>query len=178
MAVYPYPAHLVAVGTMKDGSPCTLRPIRSEDADELQRFVREELSDESRFNRFMSTLKQLPPGLLVRFTQLDYAREMALVATVGTDAGEHIAGVARYTANPDAASCEFAISIGDRWQGKGLGYQLMDALFKAARDASLTTMEGEILASNTHMLGLMRKLGFEVRVHPDDASLKWVVRAL
>uniref|UniRef100_UPI0035B34AF6 GNAT family N-acetyltransferase n=1 Tax=Chitinimonas sp. TaxID=1934313 RepID=UPI0035B34AF6 len=178
MAVYPYPTHLVAKGKLKDGLPCVMRPIRPEDADELQRFVRDELSEESRFNRFMSTLKQLPPSLLVRFTQLDYAREMALVVTVSEGGAEHITGVARYTANPDAASCEFAISIGDRWQGKGLGYQLMHALFMAALDSGLHTMEGEILASNTHMLGLMRKLGFEVRPHPDDMSLKWVVRTL
>jgi acetyltransferase len=178
MAVHPYPAHLVTEGQLKDGSPCVLRPIRPEDADELQRFVREELSDESRFNRFMSTLKQLPPSLLVRFTQLDYAREMALVVTVEEDGIPHMAGVARYTANPDAASCEFAISIGDRWQGRGLGYQLMSTLFLAALDAGLSTIEGEILGTNSQMLGLMRKLGFEIRQHPDDPTLKWVVRSL
>ena len=102
MAVHPYPAHLLARGQLKDGSACVFRPIRPEDADELQRFVREELSDESRFNRFMSTLKQLPPSMLVRFTQLDYAREMAVVAMREEDGVERMAGVARYTANPDA----------------------------------------------------------------------------
>lgn len=178
MAVHPYPAHLLARGQLKDGSACVFRPIRPEDADELQRFVREELSDESRFNRFMSTLKQLPPSMLVRFTQLDYAREMAVVAMREEDGVERMAGVARYTANPDAASAEFAISIGDRWQGKGLGAQLMTTLFNAALDAGLDTIEGDILASNAPMLGLMKKLGFAIRPHPDDASLKWVVKPL
>ncbi|QDQ29312.1 bifunctional acetate--CoA ligase family protein/GNAT family N-acetyltransferase [Chitinimonas arctica] len=178
MAVHPYPAHLITPGRLKEGGACIFRPIRPEDADELQRFVREELSDASRFNRFMSTLKQLSPGMLVRFTQLDYAREMAVVACVTENAGERMAGVARYTANPDATSCEFAISIADRWQGRGLGSQLMHALFHAARDAGLTSMEGDILASNDAMLGLMGKLGFDIRVHPDDAALKWVVKVL
>lgn len=178
MAIHPYPAHLVTHGQLKGGEACTFRPIRSEDAVELQRFVREELSEESRFNRFLSTLKQLPPNMLVRFTQLDYAREMAVVAVVEEAGAEHIAGVSRYTVNPDAASCEFAISIGDRWQGKGLGSQLMDALCRAALDSGLDSVEGEVLASNSPMLGLMRKLGFEVRPHPDDAMLKWVVKSL
>lgn len=178
MAVHPYPAHLLAHGRLKSGAACAFRPIRPEDADELQRFVGEELSEQSRFNRFMNTLKQLSPGMLVRFTQLDYAREMALVATVEEGGIERMAGVARYTANPDAASCEFAISIGDRWQGMGLGSQLMEALFNAARDAGLSTIEGDILGSNTAMLGLMRKLGFDVRAHHEDASLKWVVKQL
>jgi len=178
MAIHPYPSHLVTRGQLKDGSGCVFRPIRPEDADELQRFVREELSDESRFNRFMSTLKQLPPSMLVRFTQLDYAREMAVVAVVELEGQERILGVARYTANPDAASCEFAISISDRWQGKGLGAQLMQALFHAARDAGLSSIEGDILGSNVPMLGMMRKLGFELKPHPDDATLKWVVKRL
>ncbi|WP_269533534.1 bifunctional acetate--CoA ligase family protein/GNAT family N-acetyltransferase [Chitinimonas sp. BJYL2] len=178
MAIHPYPSHLQTHGKLKDGSECVFRPIRPEDAEELQRFVREDLSEESRFNRFMSALKQLPPSLLVRFTQLDYAREMAVVAAVGSGSEERMAGVARYMANPDAASCEFAISIADRWQGMGLGSQLMMALFDAARDAGLSTIEGDILASNTPMLGLMKKLGFDIRPHPDDVSLKWVVKAL
>ncbi|WP_199065639.1 bifunctional acetate--CoA ligase family protein/GNAT family N-acetyltransferase [Chitinimonas sp. BJB300] len=178
MAVHPYPVHLVAHGYLKDSTACVFRPIRPEDADELQRFVREELSDESRFNRFMSTLKQLPPSMLVRFTQLDYAREMAVVATVEIGDKVQMVGVTRYTANPDAASAEFAISIADRWQGKGLGAQLMMALFNAARDAGLCTIEGDILASNSPMLGMMKKLGFDIRPHPDDATLRWVVKSL
>ncbi|GAB3264234.1 bifunctional acetate--CoA ligase family protein/GNAT family N-acetyltransferase [Chitinimonas naiadis] len=178
MAIHPYPAHLITRGQLKGGEDCVFRPIRPEDADELQQFVRERLSDESRFNRFMSTLKQLPPSMLVRFTQLDYAREMAVVAAVELKGAERILGVARYTANPDAASCEFAISIADQWQGKGLGAQLMMALFNAARDAGLGSIEGDILGSNAPMLGMMRKLGFDVRAHPDDATLKWVVKTL
>jgi acetyltransferase len=178
MPIYPYPAHLVTHRRMKDGRPCTLRPIRPEDADELQRFVREEMSDQSRFNRFLSTLKQLPASMLVRFTQLDYAREMALVVVVEDDDAQTMTGVARYTANPDAASCEFAIAIGDQWQGHGLGVLLMEALFHAAHDAGMSTIEGEVLGSNAPMLGLMHKLGFVVRAHPDDPMLRWVVKAL
>jgi acetyltransferase len=178
MAIYPYPSHLVTHKRLKSGERCVLRPIRPEDADELQRFVREEMSDQSRFNRFLSTLKQLPPNMLARFTQLDYAREMALVVMLEDETDAAMVGVARYTANPDATSCEFAISIGDRWQGRGLGSLLMEALCHAAKDAGLSTIEGEVLSSNTPMLTLMRRLDFVVQLHPDDAMLRWVVRAL
>ncbi|MFC4161053.1 bifunctional acetate--CoA ligase family protein/GNAT family N-acetyltransferase [Chitinimonas lacunae] len=174
MAIHPYPSHLVREGQLRDGLAYTLRPIRPEDAEMEQRFVREELSEQSRFNRFMGTVKQLTKPLLVRLTQLDYAREMALIAV----AGEQMLGVARFSVNPDFDSCEFAIAIGDRWQGRGLGNQLMNALFEAARGMELTTMEGDILASNSPMLGLMKKLGFDIRPHPDDPQLKWVVKRL
>lgn len=176
MAIHPYPSHLVRQGRLRDGPAYTLRPIRPEDAEMEQRFVIEELSDQSRFNRFMGTVKQLTKPLLVRLTQLDYAREMALIAV--EEGAETMLGVARFSVNPDFDSCEFAIAIADRWQGRGLGGQLMEALFDAARGMELSTMEGDILASNAPMLGMMKKLGFEIRPHPDDAALKWVVKRL
>ncbi|WP_028449270.1 bifunctional acetate--CoA ligase family protein/GNAT family N-acetyltransferase [Chitinibacter tainanensis] len=177
MAIHPYPAHLASITQLKNGMPMCLRPIRPEDAALIAEFVRN-LSDESRYNRFMNTLKTLPQALLARFTQLDYTREMAIVATVEAHAGEMIIGVARFTANPDRDSCEFAVVISDDWQGKGLGVRLMDALFNAARDMNLKVIEGEVLTSNKTMLAFMKHLGFSIQTHPDDDGLKWVVKQL
>lgn len=178
MAIHPYPSHLIRDITLKDGSRCVIRPIRPEDADALQHFVQQDMSEESRFNRFLSPLKQLSPRLLARFTQLDYAREMALVISQTEGEQEHMRGVARYTVNPDATTCEFALAIADRCQGQGMGKQLMLALFAAAVDEGLRSIEGEVLQTNRPMLGLVKGLGFTVKPHPEDASLKWVVRGL
>ncbi|MBM5571383.1 MULTISPECIES: bifunctional acetate--CoA ligase family protein/GNAT family N-acetyltransferase [Deefgea] len=177
MAIHPYPAHLAQITQLKNGLPMVLRPIRPEDADLIALFI-SKLSDESRYNRFMSTLKSLPQAMLARFTQLDYTREMAIVATVETSAGTEIIGVARFTANPDRDSCEFAVVISDQWQGLGLGGRLMGALFVAARDMGLSVIEGEVLTSNKTMLTFMKHLGFTIGKHPEDDSLKWVVKPL
>lgn len=177
MAIHPYPSDLVRHAQLKDGSPFTIRPIRPEDADMQQAFVRA-MSEESRYNRYMSAIKQLSQSTLVRFTQLDYAREMAIVAATQVDDHEVMMAVARYTVNADFESCEFAIEVGDDWQGHGLGTRLMEALFDAARAQGLTLMEGEVLANNTSMLGLMKKVGFDIKPHPEDHGLKWVVKTL
>ncbi|NHQ87814.1 bifunctional acetate--CoA ligase family protein/GNAT family N-acetyltransferase [Iodobacter sp. HSC-16F04] len=177
MAIHPYPSHLMQLTQLKTGMPMILRPIRPEDADLLIQFV-SRLSDETRYNRYMSVLKSLPQSLLARFTHLDYAREMAIAATVQAGQGEQIIGVARYTANPDKDSCEFAVVIDDAWQGKGLGNRLMEALFTAARDMGLSTIEGEVLTSNKTMLAFMKHLGFTIQTHPEDNGLKWVVKEL
>ncbi|WP_028456145.1 bifunctional acetate--CoA ligase family protein/GNAT family N-acetyltransferase [Chitinilyticum litopenaei] len=177
MAIHPYPAQLMQVTALKNGLPLALRPIRPEDAEMLAAFVAS-LSEESRYNRYMNTLKTLPQAMLARFTQIDYAREMALVATVEGAKGEEIIGVARFTANPDKASCEFAVVTSDQWQGKGLGSRLMEALFAAARDMRLTVIEGEVLSSNKTMLAFMKHLGFSIQPHPEDDGLKWVVKQL
>ncbi|MEO5763910.1 MAG: acetate--CoA ligase family protein, partial [Casimicrobiaceae bacterium] len=98
MAIHPYPVELVADVVLKDGSTLTMRPIRPEDAD-LERAFVHGLSDQSRFFRFFYQLHELTPAMLARFTQVDYDRELALVATAkDARAPESFVGVARYIA--------------------------------------------------------------------------------
>jgi acetyltransferase len=179
MAIMPYPAHLIRAVRLSDDSACTIRPVRPEDADAVQFFV-EHLSPESRYNRYMSSIKQLPQSTLVRFTQLDYDREMALalVKIQADTQSEEMLGFARYTSDPDKTSCEFALVIADSWQGHGIGTLLMQALFETARAQGITQMTGEVLRNNKGMLKLMKKLEFEATRHPEDSDLMWVNKRL
>lgn len=179
MAIMPYPHFLETSAVLKDQTSVFVRPLRPEDADMVQEFVRN-MSDESRYNRFMSTIKQLSQNVLVRFTQLDYDREMALVMVHRPHEGaaEEMLSIARYTTDPDADTCEFGISVSDNWQGQGIGVIMMNLLFDAARHQGLATMRGEILSANTGMQKLTRKLGFTVRKDPDDSSICIVERHL
>ena len=178
MAIHPYPSHLVEEWPMADGHTLSIRPIRPEDAQIEQAFVRS-LSDESRYFRFMQAVHELTPEMLVRFTQIDYDREMALIAVVEPEPGvEKQVAVARYTANPDRRSCEFAVVVADEWQGRGIGTHLMHSLMGVAKSRGITLMEGEIITGNTHMLGLMRRLGFKVRPNLDDEGIVQAAREL
>ena len=178
MAIHPYPGHLVEQWPMPDGITLTVRPIRPEDAQIEQAFVRS-LSDESRYFRFMQAVHELTQEMLVRFTQIDYDREMALIAVVEPDPGvETQVAVARYTAYPDKRSCEFAIVVADDWQGRGIGTHLMQSLMRVAKSRGINLMEGEIIAGNAHMRALMRRLGFKVRANPDDEGVVQAIREL
>jgi acetyltransferase len=177
MAIYPYPAHLVTHWQLADGTNLTIRPIRPEDAEIEQAFVRG-LSAESRYFRFMQTMQELSPTMLVRLTQIDYDREMALIATVEREGEEVELGVARYAINPDGRTCEFAIVIADAWRRKGIGSRLMTQLMEAAKARGIKTMEGEILSNNTNMVSLVRHLGFTIHTSPEDPGLKIVHRTL
>jgi acetyltransferase len=161
MAIHPYPTQLVSTWQPASGPAVTLRPIRPEDAEMEQAFVRS-LSPESRYFRFMDTLRELTPAMLVRFTQIDYDREMAFVATLEEGGREAEIGAARYIANPDGESCEFALVIADDWQRKGLGRRLMDQLIDVARARGLRSMIGHVLAENRGMLQLCQGLGFSI----------------
>jgi acetyltransferase len=162
---------------LPDGTDLTIRPIRPEDAQIEQTFVRG-LSAQTKYFRFMQSLQELSREELIRLTQIDYHRELALIAIFCEDGVEVEIGVARYAMNPDGESCEFALVVADDWQNRGIGSRLMQALMDAARARGFHTMEGEVLASNQPMLALVRDLGFSVRTSPDDPAVKRVNRAL
>jgi acetyltransferase len=173
MAIHPYPARLVSRWTTADGVEVTLRPIRPEDAEMEQAFVRG-LSPESRRYRFMDTLRELTPAMLVRFTQIDYDREMAFVATIRREGREVEVGVCRYITNPDATSCEYAIVLADDWQGRGLGRRMMAELIAVARRRGLQSMIGVVLSGNRAMLDLCQRLGFAIGDDDNDPQVKQV----
>jgi acetyltransferase len=167
MAIHPYPVELETTVTLQDGSRLRVRPIRPEDAAAEVAFVAG-LSDESRYLRFMYHLHELTPQMLARFTQVDYDRELALIALAGKPRDEKIVGVARYVANPDQDSAEFAVVVADAMQGKGLGQALMQKLIASAKRHGFQRLVGSILGINAPMQRLVRALGFRLRADPDD----------
>jgi len=177
MAIHPYPAHLVTQWRPAQGPPVTLRPIRPEDAGIEQAFV-QGLSPESRHSRFMNMLRELTPLMLARFTQIDYDREMAFVATLEDEGGEREIGVARYITNPDAESCEFALVVADAWQRRGLGRRMMALLIEVARSRGLREMIGHVLAENRSMLALCEALGFASGESEEGPQVRRVALAL
>jgi acetyltransferase len=148
-----------------------IRPLKPEDAEMENLFV-QNLKPETRYLRFHSAVNELPPALLAKLTQIDYDREIALVATIQQDGELVQIGVCRYATNPDGRSCEFAIVIADAWQKSGLGRYLMTQLIKAASDRGLKLMKGVFLSSNARMLRFVQSLGFVISTDPDDPSMR------
>ena len=177
MAIHPYPAKFVRTWELPDGRTVTLRPIRPEDAEIEQEFVKC-LSAESRYFRFMDTLRELTPKMLVRFTQIDYEREMAFIATIEEGGREVEIGVVRYITNPDGQTCEYALVVTDAWHRRGLGRRLMELLIEVARARGLKAMVGHVLSNNQAMLELCSDLGFVIGESPDGPTLKRATLAL
>jgi acetyltransferase len=162
---------------LPDGSAATLRPIRSTDMDLERAFVRN-LSPQSKFKRFMGELKELSPDQLYHFTHPEPGREAAYVVIRSTVAGEEQIGVGRFAIEGGGDTCEFAVTIADAWQGKGLGGRIMRALMHDAKARGLKRIEGFVLASNARMLDFCRGLGFAIEPSPDDATVRIVRRDL
>jgi len=175
LAIHPYPRELEETVTLANGASVRLRPIRPEDADLEREFVAA-LSPQTLYRRFMMPIKELSPQMIERFTQIDYDRELALVAlhdeSGGTPGGpgSRMVGVARIIPTWEDGTAEFAIVIGDWMQHSGLGRELMQRLFEAGRARGYSVIEGIVLGENVSMLRFCERLGFTIRVNPEDPA--------
>jgi len=159
LAICPYPNHLEEIISTKGVSKIFIRPIKPEDAP-LMVDLFSILTEQTIYYRFLSPIKHLSQKMLTLFTQIDYDRDMALVALDQTCPDDKMLGVARLVSDPAGKEAEFAVLIGDAWQGKGIGGALMQRIIDIARDRSIHGLWGIVLAENTTMLKLARKMGF------------------
>jgi len=159
------------------GQAISIRPMRPEDLDIETEFV-QGLSAQTRYNRLFSAGAYISPDQLKQLTRIDYARDMALIATVMLDDSEVEIGVARYVLSEDNRTCEFAVTVADAWQHRGIGRALMLNLIDSAAGAGIETMVGDILSSNAPMLHFMRSLGFTIEASRDGPEIRRVSKRL
>lgn len=162
---------------LRDGREVTIRAIQPGDADEIRQAF-DRMSSAARYMRFMQHKRELDPQRLEHGVSPAAGREFVLVATVPADDGIDIVGEVRYVAAPAPATCEFAVTVVDDWQGVGLAATLMRRLIRRAARDGYSAIEGMVLRDNRAMLALARRLGFEVRFVPEDSSVVRVVRPL
>jgi len=158
-AVRPYPSNLVETLDWH-GRTLTIRPIRPEDEAQHMIFLSQLDPADIRMRVFHSR-RSIERSELARLTQIDYAREMAFVATeLGPDGQERTLAVARAIAEPDNASAEFGIVVLSDMKGQRLGELLLRRLIDYQREQDTTKLVATVLAENTRMLELARRLGF------------------
>ncbi|MCW5655284.1 GNAT family N-acetyltransferase [Hydrogenophaga sp.] len=169
-AIRPYPQELVETWTMRDGQGVTLRPIRPEDEARHLAFL-EKLDPEDVRLRVFHSRRSIEHSELARLTQIDYAREMAFVATrVNAEGEEETLGAVRAVADPDNDVAEFGVIVRTDLKGNGLGRRLMDKMIGYLRARGTRRLVGSVLRENTGMLELARSLGFQQGSHPSVAQ--------
>lgn len=174
LVISPYPGQYEAHCVTRDGDAIFVRPIRPEDAP-LMTALFETLSQQSIYRRFFTPMKTLPHTMLARFTQIDYDREIALVALSRANGPEELLGVARVINAPNQKDAEFAILMGDKWHGRGIGAELLKRCLDISKARGLKTVHGVVLAENTQMLALGRKLGFAIKRGADATEFELTI---
>ncbi|MCX8023057.1 MAG: GNAT family N-acetyltransferase [Syntrophorhabdaceae bacterium] len=166
LVIAPYPTRYVSQWKMLDGQEVLIRPIRPED-EPLEREMLSTLSERSMRTRFFSIIKEITHEMLVRFCNIDYEREMALVAEIREGERKRIIGISRLILDSDLKRGEFAVLVHDDFHRRGLGYKLVDLLIGFAQEKGLEEIYGTVLKENDNMLNLAKKLGFTLGNYED-----------
>jgi len=179
-AIRPYPMQYVSDWTMKNGTPIKIRPIRPEDEPLVVKF-HENLSEESIYSRYFHLIKlqtRVAHERLSRICFIDYDRELALVADYKDPAtGEHqLLGFGRLSKLHGRDEAEFSMLIGDRFQCKGLGTELLRRLIDIGQDEKLQYITAEILSENRAMQHVCQKLGFHLESTSEPSIMKVVYK--
>jgi len=175
--LHSYPAHLSRTWTLASGESLFVRPVRHDDGELEEIFVRA-LSLESRYQRMLSGGTKVTPEWIDSMTHIDYHRHMAFAVTTVSDGVEQFVGVGRYVVDAVKSSAEVALVLADAWQGQGLGRRLLETLLEHAESEEIREAAGVVLASNVAMLRLVRSMGFTVKPEPGDATVRRISRQL
>ncbi|MCC8405926.1 GNAT family N-acetyltransferase [Paraburkholderia sp. MMS20-SJTN17] len=169
LAIVPYPRRFEETVDWQ-GLRVTVRPIRPEDENAHRAFV-EAMTPEDLRLRFFGSVGTFEHSQLARMTQIDYDREMALIATVDNEDGvAQTLGVVRAVADPDNETAEFAVTVRSDQKGRRLGQLLMQRIIAYARARGTHWLVGEALRENTAMIALAKASGFTM-TRTDDPGV-------
>jgi acetyltransferase len=178
LAISPYPKELEEHCSLSNGHALLLRPILPEDEPALQALVQRASPEDLRL-RFLQPIRELSHDMAARMTQIDYNREMALVAVgSGLPGKAEVYGVVNISADPDNDKAEYSIIVERALMRLGLGTLMMRRIIDYARRSGIREIYGAVLQENEAMLQLNRALGFTVKIMPDDPGLRQVTLRL
>jgi len=170
LAIKPYPTKYIKRCMLKDGGKVLLRPIKPEDEPLIYELFNTFSEETMRF-RFFHVIKNITHEMLASYCNIDYSREITIVAERSPKGSRKILGMARLVVEPDGERGEIAIVVGDPWQNRGLGTRLLDHIINVGKDMGLKTIFGEILAENTRMIHLCNKKRFKIEQLDEESYL-------
>jgi acetyltransferase len=175
LIISPYPWWQESEFVTRDGERVFMRPVRPGDAQQMIDLF-SDLSPETIFMRFFSPLKRISRSMLVRLSQIDYDREIALCAFAGEGDIRKLIGVARIIFMPDGKTGEFAVVVADDRHGKGIGSMLLKQAMISAKKYGLSVVTGLVMTNNAAMLAMGQKMGFTVARDPDSAEYRLTIQ--
>jgi|JFJP01.1.fsa_nt_gi acetyltransferase len=174
LIISPYPFWQEKTFRLKDGTELFFRPVRPSDAQQMIDLF-DDLSPETIYLRFFSPIKRISRSMLIKLTQIDYDREIALLAFAGPEQERKLLGVARIIFLPDGKQAEFAIVLADAWQGKGIGKTLLHHALVCAVSYGIEEVWGSVISTNTGMIRLGESLGFNIKRDMDSAEYRLTI---
>jgi acetyltransferase len=173
LVISPYPKKYETLWRMRDGRTVLLRPIKPEDEPLWLEMFRN-FSEESIRFRFFQIIKDTPHEVRVRYCNIDYDREIAIVAELTENGQRKILGVVRVSLEPDRKSGEIAFIVADPWQGLGLGTKMVDYTIEICKEVGVETLYAIMLPDNHRAINLTKKMGFTLK-YQEDGTVKGIL---
>jgi acetyltransferase len=173
LVITPYPKKYETMWTLRDGRTVVLRPIKPED-EPLWLEMFQNFSEQSIRYRFFQIIKDTPHETRVRYCNIDYDREIAIVPELTENGRKKILGVTRVSIEPDGKKGEIAFIVADPWQTLGLGTKMVDYVLEICKDMKLETVYAMMLSDNYRAISLMKKMGFTTE-YSDDGTVKAIL---
>ena len=170
MVISPYPKKYETHWLLKNGQEIMLRPIKPEDEPMWLEWF-QSLSEESIRYRFFQMLKDTPHEVRVRYCNIDYDREVAIVAEIEENGKRKILGVSRLSIESDGKHGEMAFIVSDYWQGLGLGTKIVDYTLDISKEKGVEGVYAIMLQDNYRALSLTKKMGFSIE-YLSDGTVK------
>jgi acetyltransferase len=170
LVISPYPKKYETQWKLRNGQEVLLRPIKPED--ELMWLeMFQSFSEEAIRYRFFQLLKDTPHEVRVRYCNIDYDREIAIVVELEEEDRKRLLGVGRLSIEPDGKTGELAFIINDQWQGQGLGTKVVDFVLEIAKEMHIEIIYAIMLPDNRKALNLTKKMGFKLE-YLNDGTVK------
>ncbi len=174
LVISPYPEQYKTFWKLRNGRTVLLRPIKPEDEPMWLDMLRNASEETIRY-RFFETMKvPLAHEFSARYTNIDYDREIAIVAELEEDIQRKMLGAVRLFVEPDGKTGEIVFAVADPWQGQGLGLKLVDYIIEISKDKNLETIHAVMLQDNYRAIGLMKEMGFNLEF-PGDGTVKAIL---
>ncbi|SNQ60268.1 bifunctional acetate--CoA ligase family protein/GNAT family N-acetyltransferase [Candidatus Methanoperedens nitratireducens] len=174
LVISPYPEKYKTFWKLRNGRTVLLRPIKPEDEPLWLEMLRNASEETIRY-RFFETIKvPLAHEFSARYTNIDYDREIAIVAELEEDVQRKMLGAVRLFVEPDGKTGEIVFAVADPWQGQGLGLKLVDYIIEISKDKNLETIHAVMLQDNYRAIGLMKDMGFNLEF-PGDGTVKAIL---
>ncbi len=167
LAIPPYPSEYIKEIRLRDNRKVILRPIKPED-EMMEKELFANFSERTQRFRFFQLIKNISHEQIVRYTQIDYDREIAIIAELEEDNKKMMAGVGRIISDQYNETAEFAIVVADPWHNIGLGNKLADYILEIAKNRGVRKIFAHVLKSNFIMRDMFEKRGFSIRLDEDE----------
>ncbi len=159
---YEYPKKFEKLIKLRDGTKILLRPIKPTDAD-IWVELYNSLSSNTKYLRFFSNMPTPDQRMIDKYTKIDYINKFAIIAIYNENGKDKMIGVVRYGLDPPGSdSAELAVVVADKWQGKGLGTQMLLYMLRVMQKRGVKKVKGDVFLRNDKMMQIMGESGFNL----------------